>query len=158
MKTKTESVLFYPMKNGSFSALVAAGIQSFFFWCPDHSHCSNLPSSAAPLHRAGPHNAQMVAIVLPRPLPHSVEQEALLCMPEGQEAWLTNAEPSEKHTNAHKDTFMYIHLSHTKAKNFLMLISSHFLNPSQCFVCSSKHTLFIPTYASYFQSLQSLSS
>lgn len=69
------------------------------FWCPDIPHCSNLPSSAAPLHRAGPHNAQMVAIVLPRPLPHSIEEEALLCMPKGQEAWLTSAEPSEQHKN-----------------------------------------------------------
>lgn len=41
----------------------------------------------------------MVAIVLPCPLPHSIEQEALLYMPKGQEAWLTSAEPSEQHKN-----------------------------------------------------------
>lgn len=89
-------MLLFFVKNSPFSALAAAGTQSSF-WCPDLPHCSNLPSSAALLHRAGPHNAQMVAIVLlPHPLPHSVEQEALLCMPEGQEDRLTNAEHSEK--------------------------------------------------------------
>lgn len=63
----------------------------------------------------------MVAIVLPRPRPHSVEQEALLCMPEGQEALLTIAEPSEKHKNTHKDTFMFTHFSHFKANNLFVL-------------------------------------
>lgn len=72
----------------------------FFSWCPVLPHCSNLPSSAAPLHRACPHNAQMVAIVLLCPLPHSVEQEALLCMPEGQEDWLTQWK-AQKHTRIH---------------------------------------------------------
>lgn len=104
-----EATLLFPLvKNGPFCALAAAGSQSSL-WCPDIPHCSNLPSSAAPLHRAGPHNAQMVAIVLPRPLPHSVEQEALLCMPEGQEAWLTNAEPSEKHKNTHTQGYFYVY-------------------------------------------------
>lgn len=42
----------------------------------------------------------MVAIVLPGPLPRSVEQEALLCMPKGQEVWLTAAEPGERHKHA----------------------------------------------------------
>lgn len=32
-------------------ALAAAATQSSL-WCPDFPHCSNLPSSAAPLHRA----------------------------------------------------------------------------------------------------------
>lgn len=81
--------------------LVAAAETHSSLWCPDISHCSNLPSSAAPLHRAAAHNAQMVAIVLPGPLPRSVEQEALLCMPKGQEVWLTAAEPGERHTKTH---------------------------------------------------------
>lgn len=92
-------------------ALAAAATQSSL-WCPDFPHCSNLPSSAAPLHRAGPHNTQMVAIVQPRPLPQSVEQEALLCMPEGQEAWLTDPEPSEK-PKKHTQGYFYVYTSLT---------------------------------------------
>lgn len=63
----------------------------------------------------------MVAIVLPRPLPRSVEQEALLCVPEGQEAWLTIAEPAEKPKNKHKDTST--HLSVSQANSIFALFS-----------------------------------
>ena len=116
---KGNTLLFSLEKNCPFCILAAAGTPSSL-WCSNLSHCSNLPSSEAPLHRVVLHNAQMVAIVLlPCPLPHSVEQEALLCMPEGQETWLTNAEPSEKHKNTHKNTFMFTHFSYTKAKNLL---------------------------------------
>lgn len=120
MKVKETTSLF--VKNSLFCALAAAAGTQSSLWCPDIPHCSNLPSSAAPLHRAGPHNAQMVAIVLlPRPLPHHTEQEALLCMPEGQEAWLTNAEPSEQHKHTHKDT-LCLHISHIfKANNPFVL-------------------------------------
>lgn len=104
----------------------AAGTQSSF-WCPDIPHCSNLPSSAAPLHRAGPHNAQMVAIVLPRPLPHSVEQEALLCVPEGQEAWLTNAEPSEKQQK-HTQGYFHVYTFLTFLSNDHFLLFCHILS------------------------------
>ena len=83
------TLLFSLVKNIPLCAPAAAG--TLQLWCPALPHCFNLPSPAAPPHGAGRHNAQMVAIVLPRPLLHSVEQEALLCMPEGQEAWLTIA-------------------------------------------------------------------
>lgn len=38
-------------------------------------------------------------------------------MPEGQEARLTIAEPSEKHKNKHKDTCMFTEVSHSKANH-----------------------------------------
>lgn len=55
-------------------------------------YCSNLPSSAALPFGAGPHNAQMVAIVMPCPFLQTAWQEALLCTREGQEARLTMGE------------------------------------------------------------------
>lgn len=61
----------------------------------------------------------MVAIVLPRPLPRSAEQEALLCMPEGQEAWLTGAEPSEQLKNTHEDT-LCLRISRTLKKTIFL--------------------------------------
>lgn len=106
-------------------AAAAAGTQ---IWCPDLPYCSHLPSSAALLHRAGPHNAQMVAIVLlPCPLPPSVEQEAFLCMPEGQEAWLTTVEPIQKHKSKHKDTSITcLHIFHVvKQTTFLCHVSQN---------------------------------
>lgn len=93
-QTRRKHRFFFSLvKNLAFCVLADARTWGSFL-CPDILHCSNLPSSAAPLHRAAPHNAQMVAIVLPRLLPRRIEQEALLCVPEGQEAWLTDAEPT----------------------------------------------------------------
>lgn len=63
----------------------------------------------------------MVAIVLPRPLPRSAEQEALLCMPEGQEAWLTGAEPREQLKTHTQGYFMFTHFSHCKANSLFVL-------------------------------------
>lgn len=126
MKLKETALLFPFIKNSPVCALVAAGTQ-ISLWCPDILHCSNLPSFAAPLHRAGPHNAQMVAIVLPRPLPRSTKQEALLCMPEGQEAWLTGAEPSEQLKNTHEDT-LCLRVSHIVKQTIFLYCFITFCN------------------------------
>lgn len=81
-KAQGNHIIVLPGKEYSIvvpaAAAAAAGTQSFF-WCPDSPLLLfQLPSSAAPLHRAGAHNAQMVAIVWPCPLPHRRQQEALL--------------------------------------------------------------------------------
>lgn len=136
MKLEEITLLFPRVKNSPLCARASAGTRSSL-WCPDIPHCCNLPSSAAPLHRAGPHNAQMVAIVLPRPLPHSVEQEALLCMPEGQEAWLTSAEPV-KSTQGH--FYVYTFLTCQSKQSFCIVLSYFVIDNRHSILCSSLHT------------------
>jgi len=125
------------VKNSSFCARAAAGTQRSF-WCPDIPHCFNLPSSTAPLHRASPHNAQMVAIVLPRPLPHSVK---LCCVCQrDRKPGGPMLNKAQKHTQGYFHVYTFLTF---ESKQSFSIVLSYFVRDIQYCAVQYTPTVFV---------------